>query len=85
MDTRRGSGQVPRRPSKLIWRRQYEAFCKKLVAARESAGMTQREAAEKLGRGQTYVHKCESGERRVDVVELKEFCRIYKKPLTFFA
>jgi hypothetical protein len=28
---------------------------------------------------------CESGERRVDVVELAEFARLYRKPLSFFA
>ncbi len=26
----------------------------------------------------------ESGERRVDVVELGEFARLYRKPLSFF-
>jgi hypothetical protein len=25
----------------------------------------------------SYVSKCESGERRLDVVELSEFCRVY--------
>ncbi|MEH1835965.1 MAG: hypothetical protein V7L29_28930 [Nostoc sp.] len=28
--------------------------------------------------------RCESGERRVDVVELSDFAMIYKKPLDFF-
>jgi len=31
------------------------------------------------------VAKCESGERRVDVVELLDFAKLYKKPLTYFA
>jgi hypothetical protein len=41
--------------------------------------------ARKLARPQSFVSKCESGERRVDVVELQEFARLYGKPLSFFA
>lgn len=46
--------------------------------------MTQAEAAFALQRPQSFLSKCESGERRVDFVELKEFARLYKVPLTFF-
>lgn len=28
--------------------------------------------------------KCESGDRRVDVIELKAFARLYGKPLDYF-
>lgn len=73
-----------RRSSKLVWRRQYEAFLARLVAARKDAGLTQREAAARLGRSQNFVAKSETGERRVDVVELKEFAKAYRKPVTFF-
>ena len=38
---------------------------------RETAGLTQRDLAAKLGMAQVSVHKCESGDRRVD---LSEFC-----------
>jgi hypothetical protein len=33
---------------------------------------------------QSYVSKCESGERRVDVLEFREFARLYRKPLRWF-
>jgi hypothetical protein len=42
------------------------------------------EVARRLGRPQSFVSKCESGERRVDVVELAEFARLYGKRLDFF-
>ena len=45
--------------------------------AREAAGLTQAEVAAALGVSATFVSKVESGERRVDVVELGEMCRVY--------
>ncbi len=50
----------------------------RLRAAREAAGLTQAEAAQALGRPQSFVSKCESGERRIDVVELLAFARLYE-------
>ena len=46
--------------------------------------LTQAEVARRLHRTQAFVSKCESGERRVDVVELEAFARLYGKPLGFF-
>ena len=43
-----------------------------------------RTVARRLGKPQSYLSKCESGERRVDVVELAEFARLYGKGLDFF-
>jgi len=57
--------------------RQYERLLKALRQARKSAGLTQLDVAERLGSYASYVSKCESGERRIDVVELAEFCRLY--------
>ena len=37
-----------------------------------------------LGKPQSYVSKCESGERRVDVVELMEFAAVYGRSVTAF-
>ena len=46
--------------------------------------MTQGEVSKKLKQHQSYVSKCESGERRVDIVEAAKFAKLYKKPLEFF-
>jgi transcriptional regulator with XRE-family HTH domain len=53
---------------------EYEYFRSLLVAAREKSGMTQAEVAARLGRPQSFVSKYESGERRLDVVELVLVC-----------
>jgi transcriptional regulator with XRE-family HTH domain len=62
----------------------YRAMLARLRSARKAAGMTQTDVAKALRRPQSFVSNCESGERRVDVVELLEFARLYKKPLSYF-
>lgn len=63
----------------------YRQFLRRLKEARLAAHLTQAQVSKKLRRPQSFVSKCESGERRVDVTELKVFAALYKKPLTFFA
>jgi transcriptional regulator with XRE-family HTH domain len=67
-----------------IYSREYKAFLKKLRQARIDAGMTQADVAARLNRPQSFVSKCESGERRVDVVELQRFTELYRVDLSFF-
>lgn len=56
--------------------RPYAKLREALVAAREAAGLSQHELARRLGRPQSFVSKCESGERRVDIVELIHIAKI---------
>jgi transcriptional regulator with XRE-family HTH domain len=67
-----------------LYLREYKAFLKRLRQAREDAGLTQAEVARDLFRPQSFVSKSESGERRVDFVELQHFAKLCKKPLSYF-
>jgi len=48
-----------------------------LRTARRDAGLTQVQAAEKLGCRQTFLSKIECGERRMDVIEFVVMCDAY--------
>lgn len=62
----------------------YRAMLARLRDARREAGLTQVEVAEAFKRPQSFVSKVESGERRIDPVELRDFARLYGKPVAFF-
>jgi transcriptional regulator with XRE-family HTH domain len=47
-----------------------------LVDARQRAGLTQRELAERLHRSHSFVGKLESGERQLDLLEFCEYAEI---------
>lgn len=53
----------------------YRRLCAQLKAIRENAGLTQRELAAKLKWSPSQVAKSETGGRRIDPVELKEWCQ----------
>lgn len=55
----------------------YERVLRALRAARKQAGLTQTDVAKRFGAHASFVSKCESGERRIDVVELAQFCHLY--------
>jgi len=50
----------------------YEQFSQLLIEERRKSGLSQQEVADRLGRPQTYVSKCERGTRRMDVIEFLE-------------
>ncbi len=56
---------------------EYQQFLERLRAARKRAGLTQAEVAQRLGKPQSYVSKCESGERRVDIIEVATYANLY--------
>jgi len=62
----------------------YRKFLERLRAARKDSGLTQVEVAKKLRKPQSWVSKSESGERRLDPVELCALARIYDKNVWAF-
>ena len=67
-----------------IYSEEYKKFLLCLKRARSEAGLNQVDVAKRLKKPQSFVAKCESGERRLDVVELNQYAKIYKKDISFF-
>jgi transcriptional regulator with XRE-family HTH domain len=70
--------------NKSVYTKDYKEIIKRLKQARIEIGLSQQEVAVKLKRPQSYISKIESGERRLDVAEMKRIAEIYKKPASYF-
>lgn len=55
---------------------EYKKFLDYMVAARKESGFTQQQLAERLGKPQSFVSKYESGERRLDILEFLDVCKV---------
>ncbi len=69
---------------KSIQTKEYAYFVEKLKQARLEAGLTQVQVSKKLRRPQSHISNIESGQQRVDVVELQRFAKIYNKDIGYF-
>lgn len=69
---------------KSIFSKDYEVFLHCLKEARKKVGLTQVELAERLGQTQSFVSKAERGERRLDVVEVRAYCKGIGVPFLTF-
>ncbi|MDR1056775.1 MAG: helix-turn-helix domain-containing protein [Prevotellaceae bacterium] len=56
----------------------------KLIEARESTGLTQKQVAETGIITQSELSKLENSSRRVDFLCLLELAELYKQPITYF-
>lgn len=56
----------------------HEALREALIAARKAAGLTQAELASKLKCQQSLIARLESGQRRIDVVEMIVLARAFE-------
>ena len=61
---------------KSIHSTSYATFLEELRKLRQRAGLTQAQLADRIGETQTFVSKCERGERRIDVIELRTICAV---------
>ena len=46
--------------------------------------MTQRQVSESLGMAHSFLSKCETGERSIDVIDLIQLAKLYGKPIQYF-
>lgn len=69
---------------KVIYTVEHRYLVAQLKKARLEEKMEQAEVAKILGKTQSFVSKIENGQRKIDVIQLKEFAKIYKKKLEFF-
>ena len=74
----------PKRMEKSIYRQDQEALQGLLRTLRADSGLRQVDLADALGQPQSFVSKYESGERRLDVLELRQVCRVLRIPLGEF-
>ena len=70
--------------AKALHSPRYKEFRARLLQARTEAGLTQSELARAIGRSQTWVSKCELGERRVDIIELEDIAQALGKQIEWF-
>ncbi|KKP68114.1 MAG: transcriptional regulator [Candidatus Moranbacteria bacterium GW2011_GWE1_35_17] len=70
--------------NKTIQTKEYADFIQRLRKARLEAGLKQIEVAKKMKRPQSYISRVESGEYRLDILEVKRFAKLYKKSIDYF-
>ena len=74
----------PRTKTKTIHSPEYAIFLRLLRQIRERQEVTQEQLAERWGVTQSFISKCERGERRIDIVELRAFCKAMGIALPMF-
>ncbi len=70
--------------SKTIQTKEYARFIDRLRKARLEAGLKQIDVAKKVKRPQSYISRIESGEYRLDILEVKRLAKIYGKSIEYF-
>lgn len=69
---------------KSIHQHENEVLTKLLKEMRLASGMLQADVAQALGRSQSHISDIENGTRRLDLIQLREYCAIFDTALTTF-
>jgi transcriptional regulator with XRE-family HTH domain len=69
---------------KSLFSKQHRSLVALLREARQQANLTQVDVAQRLQATQSFVSKCERGERRLDVLELRAWCKALDLSLAEF-
>ena len=67
-----------------LWYAQQQLYRQCLKSVRAQAELTQKELASLLGKPQSYVSKYESGERKLDYLEVREICKFCNVSISDF-
>lgn len=70
---------------KTIYRREHAVLLSLLKKYRNEAGLTQVQCSKALGRPQSFMSDVESGTRRLDVVQVRDLCKVLGISLTTLA
>jgi transcriptional regulator with XRE-family HTH domain len=68
--------------SKTIYRPEHTVLLSLLKKHRKAAGLTQVQCSKALGRPQSFMSDVESGTRRLDIVQLRDLCKVLGIGLT---
>ncbi|MCC7303493.1 MAG: helix-turn-helix transcriptional regulator [Bacteroidia bacterium] len=69
---------------KSLFKKEYKVLLEQLYRLRVSSNMRQSDLAKKLNLPQSFISKVESGERRLDLVELRLICKVLGSNLEEF-
>jgi transcriptional regulator with XRE-family HTH domain len=69
---------------KSVFTREYDILREMLRDYRQRANLTQTDLADRLNETQSFISKCERGERRLDLVQLRAFCTALQVSLRTF-
>lgn len=70
--------------AKTIYTKQRTFLSKKLIEAREIAGLSQQYVEKKGVISQSELSKVETGQRRIDFLVLLKLAELYSQPIKFF-
>ena len=70
--------------NKSIYSNESKYLVEQLKQARRETGFNQKKVAKLICVSQSYISKVESGQIRIDVIQLKHLAKVYGKSIGFF-